>query len=136
LPQRIRFAVGATEDNEPEKPRVGRYRDGSDNALFLLAVGAAVAAPCSWLLFYYDQKYIGDVDDRIAFIYTLPVLLSLGALVASISGFVWLVIESARPWTRRTILRLCVGALLLFIGCGLVTAGIMVGALVERRTLK
>lgn len=127
--------MGATEDNEPGKPRAGRSRDGSDSAFFLLAVGAAVAAPCSWLLFYYDQKYIGDVDDRIAFIYGTPVLLSLGALVAAIAGFIWLAIVSGRPWTRRTLLRLCVGALLLFIGCGLVTAKIVVGALVERRTL-
>jgi hypothetical protein len=61
--------------------------------------------------------------------------LSLGALVSSITGFIRLVKASARPWTRRTFLRLGVGALLLFIGCGLVTALIVVSALVERRTL-
>lgn len=127
--------MGATEDNEPEKSQAERSRNGADNALFLLAVAAAVAAPCSWLLYFYDQKHIGDVDDRIGLIYGFPTLLSLGALVSSITGFIRLVKASARPWTRRTLLRLCVGALLLFIGCGLVTAKFVVGALVERRTL-
>jgi hypothetical protein len=66
--QGILLAVSATEDNGPGRPRTRRSRDGADNALFLLAAAAAVAAPCSWLLFYYDQKYIGDVDDRIGLI--------------------------------------------------------------------
>ncbi len=127
--------MGATEVNEPEKPKPERSRDGADDALFLLARAAAVAAPCSWLLYYYDWKYIGDVDDRIGLVYGFPTLLSLGALVSSITGFIRLVKASAHPWTRQTFLRLGVGALLLFIGCGLVTAMIVVGALVERRTL-
>jgi len=100
--------VGATEDNEPGKPRAGRSRDGSDSALFLLAVGAAVAAPCSWLLFYYDQKYIGDVDDRIAFIYATPVLLSLIWIIGSQEGvdllclISWGDLRSASWWVEAS----------------------------------
>jgi hypothetical protein len=100
-----------------------------------LVVAAAAAIPNVWYVRYFDRKYVGEVDDRIAMVYGIPMLVSLGSILVSTQAFWRVVRRRSRPMAARDWLRIGSGVALLFIAFGLFTSGLVINPLVELRRL-
>jgi hypothetical protein len=100
-----------------------------------LAVAAAATIPNVWYLRYFDRRYVGEVDDRIAMVYGIPTRVSLGSILVSAWAFCRIVQRRSRPMAGRDWWRIGGGCVLLFIAFGFFTSGLVINPLVELRRL-